>query len=397
MDQILPLANGHFDNGQYALALNLYLEVLSLSSTKVSASLHYNCAICAINVQDYELSEHHLTEALNINPHYVKALLCRSQLFIMLNKLSDALDDLLTADKLRPSSPNTKSHLAFYYCLVQSYERSLHHLTQVLPFLSDLTLTPSSFQLCLASFNFSTFEDPLNLPLNLCILSAFTLLEGYKLERVAITILTFAISESFLRQVPKLKLNSNFPCFKRVVMFLLGCCYSSLEEFSHSIRYFSMALDLPYDGSLFSKLLHFGDEDVLKLRGICFKKVGMISKSVADFSKVYDRETSSDCLGLTPITSCRQSRPFTAYSLHTPRRLGSSLSIRPCSTMSTRSNNIVDYIGFVQHLFTLKLITKEQRRQLFSAIKLGDSDFIAAFESLSSDPESFVEFYFLKR
>ncbi|KAE8587373.1 hypothetical protein XENTR_v10021951 [Xenopus tropicalis] len=94
----------YIDMGLWAEAICDFERVLALDRTVVLAHMNLGL-ISLLNRKDYAQAIRHFTAALNVDPVYIKAYLCRAQAFQQINDLNNAMKDITRAIHLHPDSP----------------------------------------------------------------------------------------------------------------------------------------------------------------------------------------------------------------------------------------------------------------------------------------------------
>jgi tetratricopeptide (TPR) repeat protein len=105
MAQFYEEGNNHFQEHRYESALDAYLTALSHSeSSALSLKLHLNVSICALKLRLYEEAVKASTNALEIDPKNVKALIRRSSAREYMGDFKKSLADLQVALDYSPPS-----------------------------------------------------------------------------------------------------------------------------------------------------------------------------------------------------------------------------------------------------------------------------------------------------
>ncbi|KAM0933579.1 putative tetratricopeptide-like helical domain superfamily [Dioscorea sansibarensis] len=105
--------NRLFGSGQYEDALSKYELALQLASEvpdseEIRSMCHANRAICFLKLQKYDDTIKECTEALELNPSYVKALLRRAEAHEKLDHLEEAIADMKKIMELEPSNDQAR-------------------------------------------------------------------------------------------------------------------------------------------------------------------------------------------------------------------------------------------------------------------------------------------------
>ncbi|XP_012944074.1 tetratricopeptide repeat protein 1 [Aplysia californica] len=98
--------NNKFRNGEYDEAIESYTEALSicpLSFLKERSIMFSNRAACKMKKELYDSAIADSSSALELHPHYLKALLRRAELYEKTEKLDEALKDYQQVLELDPS------------------------------------------------------------------------------------------------------------------------------------------------------------------------------------------------------------------------------------------------------------------------------------------------------
>lgn len=105
--QLKEEGNYEFKKGNYTEALSLYDRALSNLSSETEDSMRahllFNKATCLFHLRRYEESLKYSTEAIIIDPNYIKAYNRRALSYERLERFDDALSDLDRICQLRPS------------------------------------------------------------------------------------------------------------------------------------------------------------------------------------------------------------------------------------------------------------------------------------------------------
>lgn len=105
--------NRLFGSGQYEDALSKYELALQLASEvpdseEIRSMCHANRAICFLKLHKYDDTIKECTEALELNPSYVKALLRRAEAHEKLDHLEEAIADMKKIMELEPSNDQAR-------------------------------------------------------------------------------------------------------------------------------------------------------------------------------------------------------------------------------------------------------------------------------------------------
>ncbi|XP_068653058.1 uncharacterized protein [Aristolochia californica] len=100
--------NSFFGAGQYEEALYQYARALQLapempSTTEIRSICHANSAICYLKLGRYDETVKEATNALKLNPSYLKALLRRAEAHERLEHFEEAIADMKSILELDPS------------------------------------------------------------------------------------------------------------------------------------------------------------------------------------------------------------------------------------------------------------------------------------------------------
>eukprot|EP00124_Ichthyophonus_hoferi_P005739 Ihof_evm1s930 gene=Ihof_evmTU1s930 len=93
-DSLKKKGNAAFGAGKYEEAIDLYTQALALNPSPADASKYYaNRGACFAKLKQYESVIHDCTEAIKIDPAYVKALHRRAQAYEAVDNLEEAVKD----------------------------------------------------------------------------------------------------------------------------------------------------------------------------------------------------------------------------------------------------------------------------------------------------------------
>ncbi|XP_067657370.1 tetratricopeptide repeat protein 1-like [Haliotis asinina] len=152
--------NQAFREGSYKEAIRLYTEALHmcpLSFPKERSIMFSNKAACQMKLDDNKDAIKNCSKALELHPHYMKALLRRAELYERTDKLDEALADFQKAVELDPSQ-HAARHAALRLA-DQIKERNEKLKTEMLGKLKDLgnmILKPFG----MSTDNFNLQQDP---------------------------------------------------------------------------------------------------------------------------------------------------------------------------------------------------------------------------------------------
>ncbi|KAL3863321.1 hypothetical protein ACJMK2_005083 [Sinanodonta woodiana] len=152
--------NTLFKSGCYNSAIRSYTQALCICPMKFAkdrAIMYSNRAACKLRRDKKEEAILDCTKALNLHPHYVKALLRRAELYEASEKLDDALADFQKVVELDPSQ-----HVARVACMnlpdkiKERNEKLKGEMIDKLKDLGNLILRPFG----LSTDNFKMTQDP---------------------------------------------------------------------------------------------------------------------------------------------------------------------------------------------------------------------------------------------
>ncbi|KAK3603020.1 hypothetical protein CHS0354_037767 [Potamilus streckersoni] len=152
--------NALFKSGSYKSAIRCYTQALCICPMKFvkdRAIMYSNRAACKLRRDNKEEAIRDCTKALNLHPHYVKALLRRAELYEASEKLDDALADYQKVVELDPSQ--NVARLACMKLPDQIKERNEKLKEEMIGKLKDLgnmILKPFG----LSTDNFKMTQDP---------------------------------------------------------------------------------------------------------------------------------------------------------------------------------------------------------------------------------------------
>lgn len=152
--------NEYFRTGSYKTAIRTYsraLRTCPLKYAKDRAIMYSNRAACKMRLEDYEDSIKDSTKALELHPHYMKALMRRAELYEKTEKLDEALADYQKIVEFDPSQ-----HTARAACMrlpdqiKERNEKMKEEMMSKLKDLGNMILRPFG----LSTNNFQVNQDP---------------------------------------------------------------------------------------------------------------------------------------------------------------------------------------------------------------------------------------------
>ncbi|XP_046567116.1 tetratricopeptide repeat protein 1-like isoform X2 [Haliotis rubra] len=158
--EVKEKGNQAFREGSYKEAIRLYTEALHicpLSFLRERSIMFSNKAACQMKLDDNKDAIRSCSKALELHPHYMKALLRRAELYERTDKLDEALADFQKAVELDPSQ-HAARHSAVRLA-DQIKERNEKLKTEMLGKLKDLgnmILKPFG----MSTDNFNLQQDP---------------------------------------------------------------------------------------------------------------------------------------------------------------------------------------------------------------------------------------------
>lgn len=158
--QLKEEGNELFRDGSYKMAIRTYsraLRTCPLKYPKDRAIMYSNRAACKMRLEEFEDSVKDCTKALELHPHYMKALMRRAELYEKTEKLDEALADYQKILELDPSQ-----HTARAACLKlpeqikERNEKLKEEMMGKLKELGNMVLRPFG----LSTNNFQMNQDP---------------------------------------------------------------------------------------------------------------------------------------------------------------------------------------------------------------------------------------------
>lgn len=152
--------NEMFKNGSYKTAIRTYsraLRTCPLKFKKERAIMYSNRAACKLRLEDKEEAIRDCTKALDLHPHYTKALLRRAELYEATDKLEDALKDFEKVLELDPSQHSARAAcLRLPDQIKERNEKLKEEMMGKLKELGNMVLRPFG----LSTNNFQLNQDP---------------------------------------------------------------------------------------------------------------------------------------------------------------------------------------------------------------------------------------------
>ncbi|RUS81631.1 hypothetical protein EGW08_010594 [Elysia chlorotica] len=158
--QMKDEGNTRFRNGEYDDAILSYtsaLDLCPLEFHKERSIMYSNRAACKMKQEDYEDAIADSSKALELHPHYLKAMLRRAELYEKTDKLDEALKDYQKVVEMDPSQ-----HAARAACLKLAEqikdrnEKMKEEMMGKLKDLGNMVLRPFG----LSTNNFQLQQDP---------------------------------------------------------------------------------------------------------------------------------------------------------------------------------------------------------------------------------------------
>ncbi|KAM4690484.1 tetratricopeptide repeat protein 6 [Rhinophrynus dorsalis] len=121
------------DLGMWSEAVYDFERVLALDRTVTLAHMNLGL-ISLLNRNNFSQAIHHFSAALEVDPIYIRAYLCRAHAYRQINDLHNALKDITRAIHLRPDSPQAYIIRGQYLYEMKKYDLAsfcIHHAAEM--------------------------------------------------------------------------------------------------------------------------------------------------------------------------------------------------------------------------------------------------------------------------